>query len=155
MAQLRCYNPQCGGYKVDDVVTKVLVHKQTGELGSSAAIYTCLLLAGVAFFVGLISDNPVEGSAALFLPPFMLLSALALLIGGAVYAARYRQVKLHSYTCQLCGYQWQWREDQASPLPPASYTPSDLVARGAALLEQQQRTAAAAAYEEQRRRARH
>jgi hypothetical protein len=50
---------------------------------------------------------------------------------------------LHRYTCQLCGYSWDWKE--RTPLPEVTVRP-DLIAKGVRKLEQEE--------EERRRRLR-
>ena len=43
---------------------------------------------------------------------------------------------VHKYTCQLCGYQWNWQE--GTPYPPVMVRP-DLIANGVRKLEEEER----------------
>lgn len=177
MEQLRCLNPQCGGYRVDDEAVRLKL--QPTNIPAHPA-----LAALVGWWLVAIFAWTVTGAIGNSLPPetgacktdfwacsqkeivtsfiglaFMGIGLLAFCWGIVSAMRRAAQVSkvskvviLHQYRCRLCGYRWEWRDDQPKPQPPATYTPSALIQRGAERLERMDQDAAAWIYMEQQRR---
>lgn len=146
--QTRC--PNCGGYRVWDEVKKLTVSKRSGKTVSGGAVFGVILLSGVFLVLALaiMNSQPAYHKD----PPAIVWILFApegiTLFGGLFYLlAIWRVVKLHRYTCSLCGYKWAWRADEPEPEATQPANP-DLIARG----EQNLRNAAAAAAWEQQRR---
>ena len=130
--RMSCANAGCGSDLVRDNVT--LVNTRTGKpaevriwaLQAALLILSCTALAAVQLMrpgtARLILDFAVVvGFAALSLLSFALLSQ------PAVVARLVPTVRLHTYTCQICGYTWQTCADEA--------TRGDIASAGAASSE--------------------
>ena len=153
MAQLRCLNPQCGEYQVSNEVKKVnpvglrflLDHPEMW-------IFVVLLPICWAIAVVIAVQNNSNGIVdPTWFIVWWCLGAAAWAALPIYAAARHiplvaKKVRLHSYRCQTCGYQWTWREDQPTPQEPGAYNPSGLLRSGAEQLDRQ--NAAGANYEE-------
>jgi hypothetical protein len=137
--QAQC--PNCGGYKVDGILTQI--DPETGKaIGASNSSAGCWIFAIVVIIaVVILASGSVEASR-IFLVIVQVSSLLALVL-AIPYAfwsahktkqARKRAHNYFSFSCNLCGYKWQWRE--GTPLPKVKVQP-DLIAAGAIRWEQQ------------------
>ena len=131
MAQLQCDN--CGGYKVDEVKRTLSINRETGEHGPFSGMAVGFFLAIACFFLGFVL---VQQAAVWF---FVLDGvSLAIIIGTMMYyASKFHQVKFHYYTCQLCGFKWETREDRPETQAENTIADPDLIKLGAKHLEQQ------------------
>ena len=117
-----CANVGCGSDLVRDDVS--LVDVRTGKpaqvrqwpIQATLLITCCVALASVQLLrpstVRLALDVLVVGGFAAF-----SLASLALLARPRIVARLVPSVRLHTYTCQICGYRWQIRADAACELP--------------------------------------
>lgn len=158
--QVQC--PNCGGYKIDGKILRV--DPSTGQVikygGCFLVVITIMLYVGAVqclwfllFFLGEkifsgVEINPAIGLlaiAATFVLPFFVVIPFYI----ERNAAKKRAYNLYVYHCNLCGYDWQWREGQ--PRPKVSVQP-DLIEKGEQRLQEEderrrkQQEAAAALY---------
>lgn len=169
VAGLQCSN--CGGYMVYDTVSKSrLLNLAEVHAGRRNVLFAviCLVAALLSCFVGgtgaaVISSNitkadcynftttsscPTQYVALIYL--FYILFAI-LVLAAIVFFVRYsrrgRSVRLHEYRCRLCGYAWEWREDQPKPNTGQVTPKSDLIRKGQERLRRDTEMAAADAYQ--------
>lgn len=161
MSKRVCLNPtgNCGSYRIKDEVVKWVNSNPTpSDYAKRYAAFVLLGVIAVVFFGSLIfsSQHNFQG---LFIFVVIMLISIIVIIGILGFVVKLlgnstNWVALHRYTCEICGYEWQWREDQPYPEGPMSYHPSSMLMHRAKQLEEEQLRAGAAAYylEEQRRR---
>jgi len=169
--------PNCGGYKISVSKTSnpvTLGESRTPELRAlqrrNTFIFGPLLILAVASFVIASNNAQVRG-------PFILIGVMGVIsiILSIVYFSASKTGKARAtvdeafrlmqeenarrpityhYSCQICGFSWNWEVHQPYPYPPGSISPNrQLLQEGAQQLEEQKRRRAAAAdYEQQRRR---
>ena len=115
--RMPCINPGCGSDLVREDVR--LVRLRTGKpaevrpwaLQAALLIVSCAALAAVQLLrpgtTRLVLDfSIVVGFAGLSL------AALVLLAQPRIVARLVPSVRQHTYTCQICGYKWQTRDDK-------------------------------------------
>lgn len=112
IVRIPCINPGCGSDLVYDDV--VLVNTRTGKpayirpwaLQAALLVTSCLSLALLQLvrtdIIGFVLDVVVVVTFAA-----CSLLTLALMTKPAVVARFVPTVRLHTYTCQICGHKWQ------------------------------------------------
>ncbi len=142
--QVQC--PNCGGYKVSQNIDRIdpATGNMVGSGGCGIAVLFSILGFALAIY-GTMSGNSVigfSGTALMVLVGFPLIVWLEIKKGQS----QKRAYNLYNYQCNLCGYQWSWREGQ--PKSKVNIRP-DLIERGEQRLEkehQKQQEDAAALY---------
>jgi hypothetical protein len=88
-----------------------------------------------------------------FAVPIILLAMLGTDTLALIYklATHSGKVRVHTFERSLCGYSWDWREDQPLPVQGPVTVKPDLMQRGDDLLRRNAAAAAAAAENERRR----
>jgi len=135
--QTQC--PNCGGYKLETKLTQI--DPETGKEVGSGRPSGCLIV-GVPVIViviaGVLGGEDAMNAISGIMVVVVMLAIPLFLIGGVWYRNRLKQAEKRAYnyynfSCNLCGYQWQWRE--GTPLPKVKTQP-DLIAAGNKRLEQ-------------------
>lgn len=143
--QLRCLNPACGGYKISDTATRI--NTRTGRKFVGPGAYGLAWAIIALIVVGLLAAIMAPGNSNDGIP--MLIAAVIGYIFGYTYHPHVG-IGHHEYRRLICGYKWEWREDQPLPAQP-TYAPSGVLQQGAKRLEWEQQQAAAYYHERQRR----
>lgn len=91
-----------------------------------------LMLGGLA---GIFGGGNSVGVGLIFFLVGLLSSAGCIITLKNNNKAEKRAYNIYKYHCDLCGFNWEWREGQ--PLPKVNVNP-DLIARGAKKLEEEE-----------------
>ena len=162
---------------VYDTISRVrLVSPAEDRTGKRHAAFggLCLLGTLISWFVGSLlyaaNYGAIEQAHCVDLPTCppqyqpVFATFAALYILGAVFIIvaivffirfllRGHKVRLHEYNCSLCGYEWDWREDQQNPNTGAVTANPLLIQKGQEMIQRNAAAAAAAeAYRRQQQR---
>lgn len=142
--QVQC--PNCGGYKIDGSVRRIDPETGRAVRGKSGA--GCFWFAGITGLGVILSVMSRDTNGVLAIAGFVL-GFIAAWVSDAISKQKVKQAiarayNLYNYSCNLCGYRWEWRDGQ--PWPKVKVNP-DLIAKGAQKLEEETREA-----EEERKR---
>ena len=132
MAQVQC--PNCGGYKIqlkkEPIWTKKLLPWEHRKQGMLWGVGTVLVVCIIAVLIP--RTGVIDGILAC-IGVFAILGILSLLF---MPTQRVMSGTIYHFTCDLCGYRWDWVE--GTPLPEIHIRP-DLIAKGEQRLAEERR----------------
>lgn len=131
--QVQC--PNCGGYKITSAEVPITGKMPVPIWSRVVGAIVGLALVGAGFIISSgIGSYSGKGDSDLawvcWLP-----GALILLPSLLVSTQPKKVGKYYTFSCLLCGYQWEWREGQQWPKVKVN---PDLIAKGAQKLEQEE-----------------
>lgn len=146
--QVQCQS--CGGYKIDGKIVRI--DPSTGQViklnGCGLVVITIMLYFGavqalwflIFFLASIISPGAEVGMGTILLIALSSIFAPFLVVipfYRGQSATQKRGYNLYMYHCNLCGYDWQWREGQTRPKVKVK---PDLIAKGAKKLEEEEKS---------------
>jgi hypothetical protein len=143
--QVQC--PSCGGYKVDGKVFRIdpstgkpPISLGCGFIFQMILLWTFLLMVEVVLMTIIFPGDHQNTSGTImglvaYVLPFVVIIPFYRRQSVKINEAKKRAYNLYDYRCNLCGYNWQWREGQ--PRPKVKVKPG-LIAKGEQRLEEEE-----------------
>lgn len=134
MAQVQC--PNCGGYRVS-TETETLNLKTGRKVNYGCALWAMVLLGGGLCLFGFMAIADGSGITGAILILSGIITALLIFRGLAKQSKAGDTITVYHHACDLCGYKWTWRENEA--MPQVQVRPDLIVAGEQRLREAEER----------------
>lgn len=131
--QIQC--PNCGGYKATSQKVSV---KQITPISSEQRLKTSgiYLVVTAVLLVGMLILLAMKSGYATGCGAFALLYLIAMFVSLLKTNTTKVIGSAYDFSCLICGYRWEWREDQKWP---EVHVRPDLIAKGEQRLSEEER----------------